>query len=221
MTEKAENDQKEETIQSGADAASPAEAAAEAAAAAAPNDAAAEQAEREAALGAMQAEIEALTDSHRRLAADFANYRRRVERDRADWEEGARGDLLLRLLPVFDNLRRARAAADLGQGAEAAAGALLAGLDMVLRGLDDVLAAAGLHESVRVGDPFDPTTCEAIGEEATDDVAPGRVSAVLQAGYRIGERVLRPALVRVAAAAEADAAAAQQVASQGDSTEAN
>jgi molecular chaperone GrpE len=156
--------------------------------------------EREAALSAVQAEIEALTDSHQRLAADFANYRRRVERDRGDWEEGARGDLLLRLLPVFDNLRRARAAADGSQGADAAVAALAAGLDMVLRGLDEALMGVGLRESVRVGEPFDPATCEAIGEEATDAVAPGHVSAVLQPGYRLGERVLRAALVRVAAA---------------------
>lgn len=156
-------------------------------------------AEREAALAAVQAEIEALTDSHRRLAADFANYRRRIERDRADWEEGARGDLLLRLLPVFDNLRRARAAMDGVDGAAPAVGALVAGLDMVLRGLDEALAAVGVRESVAVGDAFDPTTCEAIGEEADAGVPPGHVSSVLQPGYRLGERVLRAALVRVAA----------------------
>ena len=156
-------------------------------------------AEREAALSALQAEIEALTDSHRRLAADFANYRRRVERDRAEWEDGARGDLLLRLLPVFDNLRRARAAVD-GPGGDGPVGALAAGLDMVLRGLDEVLSAAGVRESVKVGEPFDPATCEAIGEEPGDGVAPGYVTSVLQPGYRLGERVLRAALVRVASA---------------------
>jgi molecular chaperone GrpE len=141
-------------------------------------------------------------DAQRRLAADFANYRRRVDRDRSEWEATARGDLLLRLLPVFDNLRRARQAA--GQSTadtNDAAGALLTGLDMVIRGLDEALMAVGLTESVAVGDAFDPVLCEAIGQEERDDIEPGHVSEVLQSGYRLGERVLRPALVRVATAA--------------------
>jgi hypothetical protein len=69
-----------------------------------------------------------------------------------------------------------------------------------LRGLDEVLSAAGVRESVKVGEPFDPATCEAIGEEPGDGVAPGHVTSVLQPGYRLGERVLRAALVRVASA---------------------
>ena len=149
--------------------------------------------------GDPRAEIEALVDSHRRLAADFANYRRRVERDRAEWEAAARGDLLLRLLPAFDNLRRARAAVD-GTADGGDLGALRSGLDMVLRGLDETLQAIGLEDSVRVGDLFDPKLGEALGEEATEAVMPGHVSDVLQPGYRLGERVLRPALVRVATA---------------------
>lgn len=141
-------------------------------------------------------------DVQRRLAADFANYRRRVDRDRSEWEETARGDLLLRLLPVFDNLRRARQAAGQSATAPSSEGAdvLLTGLDMVIRGLDEALAAVGLQESVAVGDAFDPVLCEAIGQEEREDIEPGHVSEVLQSGYRLGERVLRPALVRVAAA---------------------
>lgn len=140
-------------------------------------------------------------EAQTRLAADFANYRRRVERDRAEWEDAARGDLLVRLLPVFDNLRRARQAASQAPGGEEGASAVLTGLDMVIRGMDETLAALGVEESVHVGDAFDPSLGEAIGEEEREDIAPGQVSSVLQAGYRLAGRVLRPALVRVAAMA--------------------
>lgn len=138
-------------------------------------------------------------EAHTRLAADFANYRRRVERDRAEWEDAARSGLLVRLLPVFDNLRRARQAAGQAPGGEDGARALLTGLDMVVRGMDETLGALGVEETVHVGDAFDPALGEAIGEEGREDIEPGHVSDVLQAGYRLGGRVLRPALVRVAA----------------------
>jgi molecular chaperone GrpE len=166
------------------------------------------------------ADLRDLEEAHRRLAADFANYRRRVERDRAQWEEAARGDVLIRLLPVFDNLRRARGAASAESGG-GANGALVAGLDMVLRGLDETLGALGVRETVHVGDPFDPVTCEALGEDETLAVPPGRVSQVLQAGYQLGERVLRPALVRVAASpAGSGAASADGATDAADAVEA-
>lgn len=174
----------------------------------------AEEGTAEADLARAQADLAALEEAHRRLAADFANYRRRVERDRAGWEEAAQGELLLRLLPVFDNLRRAREAA--GAAAGEAGTALAAGLDMVVRSLDEALASVGVTESVRVGDPFDPATCEALGEEVRDDFAPGSVSAVLLPGYRLGGRVLRPALVRVAAAPAPQAAAEEGAAREGE-----
>jgi molecular chaperone GrpE len=180
----------------------------------APPAAAAAEGEAEADLARAQADLAALEEAHRRLAADFANYRRRVERDRAGWEEAAQGELLLRLLPVFDNLRRAREAAGAAAGEQATA--LAAGLDMVARSLDEALAAVGVTESVRVGDPFDPATCEALGEEVRDDLAPGSVSAVLLPGYRMGGRVLRPALVRVAAAPAQEAAWGEGAAREGE-----
>lgn len=152
---------------------------------------------------ALEAELRVLDEAHRRLMADFANYRRRVERDRADWEAAARGDLLLRVLPAVDNLRRAREAAARGgqaTDAQAALGAVVTGLDMVVRAFDEALTGVGVEESVAVGDAFDPQTAEAIGQDERDDLEPGQVSEVLQAGYRLAGRVLRPALVRVAVA---------------------
>ena len=136
-----------------------------------------------------------LEDAYRRLAADFLNYRRRMERDQANWAKAARGDLMKGFLEVFDTLELARASAE---REETGLADLRNGLDMVLRRLKDTLAAQGIESVGAVGAPYDPTTCEAIGEDDMPDAEPGTVTRVLRAGYRMGDRLLRPALVRVA-----------------------
>lgn len=137
-----------------------------------------------------------LDDAYKRLVADFANYRRRMDREQARWGEAARGDLVRGFLNVFDTLELARASAE---RAETRVTDLRSGLDMVLRQLYETLASQGVQTVAEVGTPYDPSTCEAIGEDDVPDVVPGTITTVLRAGYKMGERLLRPALVRVAA----------------------
>jgi molecular chaperone GrpE len=99
-------------------------------------------------------------------------------------------------LPVFDNLERASAHA----GTATDVKALAEGISMVQRQFVDVLGKLGVERLASVGEPFDPALHEAVQHLETDEFAPGVVAAELQAGYRMGGRVLRPALVVVAKA---------------------
>ena len=126
-----------------------------------------------------------------RLAADFENFRRRsahesLDRARYGAEAAARA-----LLPVLDNLQRAIQHAPEGDP-------MVDGVRMVARQFEDALESIGVTPIDAEGQPFDPAMHEAIGGEESPDVAHDTVLAVLQPGYRLHDRVLRPALVRVA-----------------------
>lgn len=128
-----------------------------------------------------------------RLAADFENYRRRKDQDLADGrryasEEAARG-----LLPVLDNLRRAVEHAPEG-GAE---DFFVNGLHLVVREFEAALERLGVTRVPSVGEPFDPAVHEAIGGEESD-VDRDTVIDELLPGYRLHDRLLRPAMVRIA-----------------------
>ena len=132
-------------------------------------------------------------DAYLRLAADFDNYKKRVARDQADWTRLATERLLNQLLPVLDDLERALEAAEQHEEAK-----LEDGVRLVHRALAEVLRKEGISEIEAEG-AFDPHVHEALltqpgGEEA----ASGDVLQVLQKGYRLGDRVLRPARVIVA-----------------------
>ena len=142
-----------------------------------------------------------LTADLQRLSAEYANYRKRVERDRVAVVEMATAGLLAELLPVLDDVQRARDHGDL-TGAFAVVGERLAG----------VVAKAGVEPFGEPGEPFDPAVHEALMQAAPDPTATVAVCAqVLQPGYRLrGGRVLRPARVSVAEPAGAEPAAAVQ-----------
>lgn len=143
-----------------------------------------------------QAELGRLRDQLLRTAADFDNFRKRSRREVVDAEQRGREDLLRDLLPVFDNLDRA--AAHAGTATDVAA--LADGIRMVMRQFTDTLAKLGIERVQSVGTPFDPSLHEAIQHLETTEHPPGTIAMEAQAGYRLGERLVRPALVVVAKA---------------------
>ena len=143
------------------------------------------------------AEAEAKRDEYlgdlQRLAADFDNYRKRVARDQAQLVARAHEGLVKELLPVLDDLERALGAAEVHDEAT-----VVEGVRLVQRALADLLAREGLEEIAAEG-TFDPHVHEALlSQPAADGVEPGTVLQVVQKGYRLGDRVLRPARVVVA-----------------------
>ncbi|MFH9178079.1 nucleotide exchange factor GrpE [Streptomyces albogriseolus] len=127
------------------------------------------------------------TGDLQRLQAEFQNYRRRVERDRAAVKETAVANLLTELLPVLDDIGRAREH-----------GELVGGFKSVAESLETTVAKLGLQQFGKEGEPFDPTIHEALMHSYAPDVTETTCVAILQPGYRIGERTIRPARVAVA-----------------------
>jgi molecular chaperone GrpE len=122
-----------------------------------------------------------------RLQAEYQNYRRRVERDRVAVREIAIANLLTELLPVLDDIGRAREH-----------GELVGGFKSVAESLETVAAKLGLQQFGKEGEPFDPLVHEALMHSYSPDVTQTTCVQILQPGYRIGERNLRPARVAVA-----------------------
>ncbi|MFF8599452.1 nucleotide exchange factor GrpE [Streptomyces sp. NPDC015232] len=127
------------------------------------------------------------TGDLQRLQAEYQNYRRRVERDRVTVKEIAVANLVTELLPVLDDIGRAR---DHGE--------LVGGFKSVAESLETVVAKMGLQQFGKEGEPFDPTIHEALMHSYAPDVTETTCVAILQPGYRIGERTIRPARVAVA-----------------------
>ncbi|MET7360671.1 nucleotide exchange factor GrpE [Streptomyces sp. NPDC005562] len=122
-----------------------------------------------------------------RLQAEYQNYRRRVERDKVTVKEIASANLLSELLPTLDDIGRAREH-----------GELVGGFKSVAESLETVVAKMGLQQFGKEGEPFDPTIHEALMHSYAPDVTETTCVAILQPGYRIGERTIRPARVAVA-----------------------
>ncbi len=131
-------------------------------------------------------------DAYLRLAADFDNYRKRVAREHAELTRRANERLLNELLPVLDDLKRALEAATEHEEAK-----LEEGVQLVHRSLVALLERHGLSEIAAEG-AFDPHVHEALLAQPAEGAAEGAVLQVLQKGYRLGDRVLRPARVIVA-----------------------
>ncbi len=130
-----------------------------------------------------------------RVTAEYANYRKRVDRDRAAMAEAVIGSVLAALLPVLDDIDRARQHGDL-------TGAFKAVADQ----LEATLEKLGLQPYGEAGERFDPTLHEAVAHQTSPDVSEPTAVAVLRRGYRLGDRLLRVPLVAVA---EPDPAAAR------------
>jgi molecular chaperone GrpE len=162
-------------------------------------DAAGEQpltAEALAELKAQAAKAKETYEQLLRTSADFDNYRKRAARERQDAVKFANESLLQKLIPVLDNFDMAIAAAS---GAnETSAQSLQTGVNMILSHLRTTLTEAGLEEIDATGKPFDPNLHEAVSQQETNEMPEGHVFQQLRKGYRLRERLLRPATVIVA-----------------------
>ena len=147
----------------------------------------------------LKAERQELIDQMARRQADFDNYRKRLERERAETYGRLAADVASELLPVVDNLRRAlEAEASVEAGESEEFRNFLRGVELIGRQLNGVLEQLGVSEVESVGHPFDPHVHEAVATERSDEHEPDTVTQEIQRGYRIGERLLRPAMVKVA-----------------------
>ena len=131
--------------------------------------------------------LDELTRDLQRVTAEYANYRKRVDRDRTLVAEQATGTVLTQLLPVLDDLDRARSHGD-----------LVGPFATVAEQLSAALGKFGLSPFGDVGDPFDPTLHEAVSHTSSPDVTETSCIEIMRRGYLLGERLLRPALVAVA-----------------------
>jgi molecular chaperone GrpE len=145
----------------------------------------------------LELQLEGERERMLRLRADFDNYRKRTERERAEIERYALADALRELLPVVDNLERALAVQG-AQGTSIDGSDLRKGVEMIVRQFHELLKRYGLVPIAALGERFDPSVHEAVFQEESDSVAAPTVSVELQRGYRLNERLLRPSLVKVA-----------------------
>jgi len=138
-----------------------------------------------------RAQASEFKDNWLRTQAEFQNYRKRVERDNEMLKSHMKGDIVKKILPALDDLERAmqnRPADD----------AWANGIELIMRKMQGILDGEGVKRIEAKGAEFDPNFHEAISHEPAEGVESGHVIEVVQNGYVIGERVIRPALVRVA-----------------------
>ena len=144
----------------------------------------------EAKLEAVQKELESTRDQYQRMLAEYANYKRRTEQEKEQIGAFTKAELLTGLLVSVDNMEKAMASED-GDNYKA-------GVDLVMRQFLESLAKLGLEKIEALGAPFDPNVHNAVMREDADGVEQETVTAVFQEGYKVGDRILRPAMVKVA-----------------------
>ncbi|MEV5750078.1 nucleotide exchange factor GrpE [Actinoallomurus sp. NPDC052308] len=135
----------------------------------------------------LEKELSERTADLQRLQAEYSNYRKRVDRDRAAVREQALAYVLGELLPVLDDIGRAREHEE-----------LTGGFKQIAESLEGIVGKLGLESFGEAGEPFDPNVHEALMHSYSDEVTEPTAVQILQSGYRIGERTLRPARVAVA-----------------------
>jgi molecular chaperone GrpE len=133
-------------------------------------------------------------DGWQRERAEFANFRRRIDKEREELSQSAAVEVLGKFLPVLDDFDLAIANVPADQVNEE----VMKGFQMIHRKLVGLLDNAGVKVINPMGEPFDPTQHEALGQDPAGDLPAGHISAVLRKGYSYGNKVLRAALVRVA-----------------------
>jgi molecular chaperone GrpE len=147
----------------------------------------------------LEGEVKELRDSLARRQADFENYRKRMERERSETFNRVVVDVATKLLPVLDNLKRAletEASVEASESDEFRH--FLSGVDLIYKQLNGVLDALGVKPVLAEGEIFDPHLHEAVVTEPTDDFEPDTVMQEIVRGFRVGDRLIRPALVKVA-----------------------
>jgi len=172
---------------------------------------AASEATPEQRIAALEAERTELKDRWLRLAAEFENWKKRARKELTDAEGKAREAVLKDMLDVIDNLERATSAQaqSTGNGSVDPA-TVLKGVNLVLRLFQQKLERYEIRPFDAQGQPFDPRLHEAISRVENADVPAGAVAVELQKGYRVGDRLLRPAMVSVSTGPKADASTKEQ-----------
>lgn len=139
-----------------------------------------------------------LKDRLARRQADFENYRKRVERERAETYNRVVADVALKLVGVLDNLKRALDAEASVEASESDEFRhFLNGVDLIYKQFNSVLDSFGVKPIAVVGEPFDPHIHEAVATEFSDEYEPDTVIQEIRTGYRLGDKLIRPALVKV------------------------
>ena len=147
-------------------------------------------------LGKAVEEREQLRDRLLRTSAEFDNYRKRVDRERREMADRAAESVLLDLLPVVDDLERALAVEAAGGGADV----YRRGVELIHKQLTELLARRGVKVLEALGADFDPHMHQAVASEPAEGHRDGEVVAVMRTGYLLNDRLLRPAMVKVAQA---------------------
>lgn len=135
-------------------------------------------------------EDEALNTKYMRLMADFQNFKRRTEKEKSDIYAYANEKIVVQLLDVIDNFER-------GLMVESADEGFVKGMEMIFKQFMDVLEKSGLEEIKAQGEDFDPNFHNAVMTEDNDEYESGKVTAVLQKGYLLNKKCVRPAMVKV------------------------
>lgn len=138
----------------------------------------------------LKKELGELKDIYQRMLAEYANYKRRTELEKEQLGGFVKSETIKELLPALDNLERA---VDAPPGDE-----YKKGIEMIIRQLVDILKELGLEEISPAGETFDPEFHHAVMREDAEDIEPETVTEVYQKGYKMGNRLLRPAMVKVA-----------------------
>jgi molecular chaperone GrpE len=149
---------------------------------------------------ALRRERDDLYDRLLRTGAEFDNYRKRTERERREWAESASADLIRDLLPVVDDFERALAAPVDASGGDDVLVRYRDGVALIHRQLLETLRRRGVEPLDVLGKDFDPEWHEAVGHDPAEGRKDGEITTEVRRGYRIGQRLLRPAMVKVAQA---------------------
>lgn len=139
----------------------------------------------------LKAERDQLVDRVARLQAEFENARKRAERERQEFRDYATGSVVEQFLPVLDNF-------ELALKATGSAEQLRAGVELIVKQMEEVLRQMQVHPIPAVGEEFDPRHHEALGSVEREDMPDQHVAEEIRRGYRLRDKLLRPALVRVA-----------------------
>jgi molecular chaperone GrpE len=165
----------------------------------------------------MEAERAEATESARRRQKDFENYKKRIDRERGETVVNQISSLATQMLPVLDNLNRALDFAGEGTSEKVQEfQQFFQGIALVNQQVKEVLTGMGIVPIPAIGEPFDPHIHEAVAIEETDTFPPQTVSAELLRGYRLGDRVIRASMVKVAAAKPRAADSIKQTQDFGD-----
>ena len=147
---------------------------------------------KDAEIDKIKAELESKNDLLLRTAAEFDNFKKRTERERAGVAEFAKANVIKELLPILDNIDRSSAIED------KTSPDYIKGIEMIVKQFESLGEKLGIVEVAKIGDVFDPNCHEAVMHIEDENLGENTIAAVLQKGYKIGDTVIRPAMVSVA-----------------------